>query len=26
LREHSFVHGIKDDSLYRMARRQFLGR
>jgi hypothetical protein len=26
LREHSFVHGVKDDSLYRMARRQFLGR
>jgi len=26
LREHSFVHGVKDDSLYKMARRQFLGR
>lgn len=26
LREHSFVHGVKDDSLYRMARHEFLGK
>jgi hypothetical protein len=26
LREHSFVHGVKDDSVYKQARKHFLGK